>query len=232
MCWLPKDSRKVIKLWSLAKLQGITKYFPQRESPVLENVDFSIESGESYAIVGASGSGKTTLLSILGLLDNPTQGDYFIEGQNVNELTSKEKAVLRNALFGFVFQSHLLIPHYNSIENCALPLLYRGVSQALAHNMAKEWLKALNLENLDKRLPHQLSGGQQQRLAIARAMIGKPKILLADEPTSALDAKTKNEVLDLLFKLQQQLNFALVMVTHDETVANRCQHIVQLSACQ
>ena len=217
------------KLWSLANLVGVSKRFPQKINPIFENVNFSIEKGVSYAVTGPSGSGKTTLLGILGLLDVPTKGQYHIEGQDVATMSLKQKAVLRNVMFGFVFQSHHLIAHYNSLQNCALPLYYRGTTQAIAQQKAKDWLSALNLGDLHHRLPHQLSGGQQQRLAIARAMIGKPKILLADEPTSALDSNTKNEVLDLLFELQKRHGFSLVMVTHDDSVAKRCDTVFELS---
>ncbi len=217
------------KLWSLANLVGVSKRFPQKINPIFENVNFSIEKGVSYAVTGPSGSGKTTLLGILGLLDVPTKGQYHIEGQDVATMSLKQKAVLRNVMFGFVFQSHHLIAHYNSLQNCALPLYYRGTIQAIAQQKAKDWLAALNLGDLHHRLPHQLSGGQQQRLAIARAMIGKPKILLADEPTSALDSNTKNEVLDLLFELQKRHGFSLVMVTHDDSVAKRCDTVFELS---
>ncbi len=213
----------------IAKLVGVSKFFPQREKAVLHQLNFDIKSNDSLAIIGPSGSGKTTLLSILGLLDSPSSGQYLIEGKDVSHYTHFQKASLRNQLFGFVFQSHLLIPHYTCLENCALPLHYRGVSKNEAATQALKWMRALGLEELTNRYPHQISGGQQQRLAIARAMIGQPKILLADEPTSALDAKTKAEVLDLLFSLQQQCHFALVMVTHDDTVANRCQNVFQLN---
>ncbi len=212
----------------IAKLVGVTKYFPQREKPVLHQLNFDIKINDSLAIIGPSGSGKTTLLSILGLLDSPSAGQYLIEGKNVIHYSHVEKAALRNKLFGFVFQSHLLIPHYSCLENCALPLHYRGISKNESTTSALKWMHALGLADLKNRYPHQISGGQQQRLAIARAMIGQPKILLADEPTSALDAKTKAEVLELLFSLQQQCQFALVMVTHDDSVANRCKNIYQL----
>ncbi len=225
---LAKDLKWVTKLWSLVNLIGITKTFEQKQKSVFENLHLTLDKSRSYAIVGPSGTGKTTLLSILGLLDVPTKGDYYLDGQNVLQLSNKQKAVLRNAFFGFIFQSHLLIPHYTSIQNCALPLIYRGIPLRVAQQRAMGLLNELNLKELHHRLPHQLSGGQQQRLSIARAMIGMPKILLADEPTSALDNETKNEVLDLLFSLQNHHGFSLVMVTHDESVAKRCDVIFEL----
>lgn len=215
----------------IAKCVGVSKFFPQRERAVLHQLNLSIKENDSLSIIGSSGSGKTTLLSILGLLDTPTEGQYFINDKDVVHCSHKEKAKIRNTYFGFVFQSHMLIPHYTCLENCALPLYYRGVSPLKASKPALKWMQALGLADLAKRYPNQISGGQQQRLAIARAMIGQPKILLADEPTSALDTKTKNDVLDLLFSLQQEHQFALVMVTHDESVANRCKEIFQLNEC-
>lgn len=212
----------------LARLVGISKTFPNNKNAVFHEFNFQVEHAESVVIMGPSGSGKTTLLSILGLLDAPSSGQYFIEDKNVVHLSPKQKAHLRNALFGFVFQAHLLIPHYTCLENCALPLYYRGVSQEKAKIPAKKWLEMLGLGDLMFRYPHQISGGQQQRVALARAIVGKPKILLADEPTSALDKETKIEVLDLLFTLQQELKFSLVMVTHDDSIANRCSRMIHL----
>lgn len=179
--------------------------------------------------MGASGSGKTTLLSIIGLLDNPNQGQYFLHGTEVLHLSSQRKAKLRNKIFGFVFQSHLLIPHYTCLDNCALPLYYSGFPPRKALEEAMLVLNALGLAEFSKRLPHQLSGGQQQRVSIARAIVTKPEILLADEPTSALDKATKVEVLDLLFALAEKRRFSLVIVTHDETVAARCSRIIYLN---
>lgn len=217
---------------SIARLVDVTKYFPQNKSAVLNQLNLELSHHESLVIMGPSGAGKTTLLSILGLLDSPTQGHYWLEGKEVVSLSPPQKAQLRNRLFGFVFQAHLLIPHYTCLDNCALPLYYRGVKPDKAKEPAKKWLKALGLGDLLFRFPHQLSGGQQQRVAIARAIVGNPAILLADEPTSALDNETKNEVLDLLFSLQKTHQFALVLVTHDNAIAARCQRVIQLEPCR
>ncbi len=216
-------------MFCIAKLINISKIFPQSDVAVLEKFNLDIGYNESIAIMGASGSGKTTLLSILGLLDSPNQGQYFLHDKEILQLSHQHKAKIRNTMFGFVFQSHLLIPHYTCLENCALPLYYRGLVPREAHEEAESVLNALGLQELSKRLPHQLSGGQQQRVSIARAMVTKPEILLADEPTSALDTATKEEVLDLLFTLAEERKFSLVMVTHDQTVANRCSRIIQLN---
>ena len=178
--------------------------------------------------MGPSGTGKTTLLSILGLLDSPCQGQYFLREKEILSLSHQDKAKLRNTVFGFVFQAHLLIPHYTCLDNCALPLYYRGLSPQSAYEQAQKVLTALGLKGLEKRFAHELSGGQQQRISIARAIVGSPEILLADEPTSALDKSTKEEVLDLLFFLAKERKFSLVLVTHDETVAMRCSRIVHL----
>lgn len=212
----------------LARLVDITKYYPQNKKAVLAHFNLNIEQGDSLVIMGPSGSGKTTLLSILGLLDSPSNGQYFVEDLDVINLLPKQKASLRNRLFGFVFQAHLLIPHYTCLENCALPLYYQGFNPEKAKIPAKKWLEALGLGDLIYRYPHQISGGQQQRVAIARSIITQPKILLADEPTSALDKETKDEVLDLLFNLQQELKYSLIIVTHDDSIAVRCKRVIHL----
>lgn len=214
---------------SIVKLRSITKNYPQREKAVLNALDLNIDDNESLAIMGPSGSGKTTLLGILGLLDNPTSGKYFLEDKEILSLRLSQKAAIRNIFFGFVFQSNLLIPHYTVLENCALPLYYRGVYAQRARMHATICLQSLGLMHLNARFPNQLSGGQQQRVAIARAIVGNPKILLADEPTSALDHKTKIEVLNLLFSLKKQYQFSLVIVTHDTVVAQYCDRTLILN---
>lgn len=210
---------------SLVRLENISKYFPLRDRAVLHDLNLSVDQCESLAIMGASGSGKSTLLRILGLLDEPTTGQYFLQDEDVAILSSNEKALARNRLFGFIFQSNILIPHLSLLENCALPLYYRKQHQEEARIVAADWLDKLGLKGLERRYPHQVSGGQQQRAAIARAIVGYPRILLADEPTSALDHHTKKDVLNLLLSLQKQHQLSLVIVTHDEVVAQSCDRI-------
>jgi len=214
---------------NLIKLENITKFHPKREKAVLENLSLSINYGESVAILGKSGSGKTTLLNIIGLLDSPQSGHYFLESKDVSQITKKEKALMRNLTFGFIFQFNHLISHLSVLENCLMPLHYRG-DYAITQCAAEDWLQALDLTALAHRYPHELSGGQQQRVAIARALIGQPKIILADEPTSALDITSKKTVLDLLFALQEKHKFTFLLVTHDNMAANYCQRKFELES--
>ncbi|MCS5712114.1 ATP-binding cassette domain-containing protein [Candidatus Berkiella aquae] len=212
----------------MVRLEGITKQYPKAPLPVYHHFNLHLPENQSMALMGSSGSGKTTLLYILGLLDSPCHGHYYFEGKELFALTSAEKARFRNAHLGFVFQAHLLIPHLSVLQNLMLPLLYRGISPLEAKQRARMQLKLLELAFLEDRLPSQLSGGQQQRVAILRALIGEPKLLLADEPTSALDDATKQEILTILFSLQQKLKFSMVIATHDATIAKRCDKLLMV----
>lgn len=191
---------------------------------VLRGVTLRVEEGDFLAIMGPSGGGKSTLLNILGLLDKPTSGKFFLEGLEVNALSNSELSKLRNQKIGFIFQAFHLIPWASALENVLLPLLYRGDIQEKDLERAKYLLKRLGLENYINFKPAELSGGQQQRVAIARALINRPKLLLADEPTGNLDSQSSKEVMDILEELNKE-GLTIIMVTHDPEIAKRAKKI-------
>ncbi len=215
---------------SLIEFSDITKKYQvgQEVLLALNHVNLKIDHGEFVAIMGESGSGKSTAMNILGLLDSPTSGEYFLGGHNTKELTSTQQAKIRNEQIGFVFQSFFLLPRLNSIENISLPLSYAGIHRTKAHDIAKTLLVKLNIENLGYKKPNEMSGGQQQRVAIARALITNPKVILADEPTGALDSKTGGEILDLFSDLYNKEKRTVILVTHDPIVSSRCHRILML----
>jgi putative ABC transport system ATP-binding protein len=198
------------------------------EVHALRKVDFTIESGEFTAIMGASGSGKSTLMNMLGCLDQPTAGEYLLDGVNVSTLTPDQRADIRNQKIGFVFQGFNLLSRTTALENVELPLIYdRHQRIKNAHTAAKEALERVGLAERMNHVPSQLSGGQQQRVAIARALVNKPSILLADEPTGNLDSKTSMDI----FSLFQQLNnegLTIVMVTHERDFASYAKRILEM----
>ncbi len=198
------------------------------EVHALRKVDFTIESGEFTAIMGASGSGKSTLMNMLGCLDQPTAGEYLLDGVNVSTLTPDQRADIRNQKIGFVFQGFNLLSRTTALENVELPLVYdRHQRIKNAHTAAKEALERVGLAERMNHVPSQLSGGQQQRVAIARALVNKPSILLADEPTGNLDSKTSMDI----FSLFQQLNnegLTIVMVTHERDFASYAKRILEM----
>jgi putative ABC transport system ATP-binding protein len=181
----------------------------------LAGVDLRIEPGEFVAITGASGSGKSTAVSILGCLDLPTRGEYRIEGYPVQSLPPDVLAALRNAKFGFIFQSYNLLARTSALENVALPLIYAGVASEEREARALEALASVGLAGREDATPNQLSGGQQQRVAIARALVNEPEVILADEPTGNLDSKTSREIMELIGSLNATRGITVVMVTHD-----------------
>ncbi|PHM46380.1 lipoprotein releasing system ABC transporter ATP-binding protein [Xenorhabdus mauleonii] len=207
-------------------LQQLTRVYQQNsegETPVLKNITAQIFAGQSCAIVGASGSGKSTLLNILGLLDKPTSGKYFLCGVDTSTADDELRARMRNKEIGFVFQSFHLLPGMTATENVALPLLYRGISASQAHKIAREKLHLVGLSHRTDHYPADLSGGQRQRVALARALVGEPSLLLADEPTGNLDQQTAEEILLLLSSLHTENAMTLVIITHDVMVANHMQ---------
>lgn len=194
---------------------------------VLKGIDLHIEKGEFVAIMGASGSGKSTLLNILGILDDYDEGDYFLNGQLIKNLSETHAANYRNRMIGFIFQSFNLIPFKNAIENVALPLFYQGMSRSKRNALALEYLDKFGLKDWAHHYPNQLSGGQKQRVAIARALITRPQIILADEPTGALDSKTSVEVMQILKDLHKE-GMTIIVVTHESGVAYQTEKIVHI----
>jgi len=187
---------------------------------ILDNVNFSIETGESVAIVGASGSGKSTLLGLLAGLDSPTSGEICVKGNNIEKLNEDQRAQVRADHVGFVFQNFYLVPGLSVLENVMLPL--EITSNMDAEEKAKEYIEKVGLTDRIEHLPAQLSGGEQQRVALARAFVAEPDILFADEPTGNLDQHTGNSIIDMLFTLNQDSETTLILVTHDNSLANRC----------
>lgn len=198
------------------------------ELHILSSVDLIIKPGESIAIVGESGSGKTTLLSLLAGLDSPSSGWVFIQGRDITAMNEDGRAVLRNELIGFVFQSFQLLPGLTALENVMLPLELSGDEAAEA--AARALLERVGLARRLSHTPKQLSGGEQQRVALARAFVTQPAILFADEPTGNLDSKTGAHIIDLLFELNQERHTTLVLVTHDASLAARCGRMLRLDA--
>ena len=213
----------------MVKLENITKNYMQGklEVPVLSDIHLHVKPGEYVAIMGPSGSGKTTLMNIIGLLDLPTGGDYFLNGENMKGRKENDLAEIRNRTIGFVFQQFNLLPKETALSNVALPLVYGGVPKKEREARAKKALERVGLGDRITFRPNQLSGGQQQRVAIARAMVGDPKILLADEPTGALDTKAGKQIMGLFQELHKE-GATIIMITHEEEVAECAEKIVML----
>ena len=213
----------------MIKVENLCKSFRTEdvETIALNNVSFTVEDGEFVAIMGPSGCGKSTLLNILGLLDNPTSGRYFLGNHEVANLKEKERTDVRKGEIGFVFQSFNLIDELNVEENIELPLTYLNIPKAERKERVLEILRKVKLSHRAKHYPHQLSGGQQQRVAIARAVVGKPSIILADEPTGNLDSKNGMEVMQLLSELNEE-GTTIVMVTHSKHDATYASRIINL----
>ena len=205
----------------LLALKGLTRLYGEGEAQVhaLDGVDLTIDHGEFVAVTGASGSGKSTCVSIIGCLELPTAGEYRIEGIPVQSLQPDVLAALRNAKFGFVFQSYNLLPRTSARENVALPLVYAGLSPRAREERARAALEQVGLADREDARPNQLSGGQQQRVAIARALVNQPEVILADEPTGNLDSHTGREIMELISALNHERGITVVMVTHDPKCA-------------
>ena len=209
---------------------GMTYNEGPSEVEVLSDINLLIEDGERIAIIGTSGSGKSTLLHLLGGLEMPTSGSVWIDGQEMSAVSDKKRGEIRNQYLGFVYQFHHLLPEFTAIENVALPLLIRGTDRDEAHQKAENLLINMGLSKRLLHRPIELSGGERQRAAIARALVTQPECVLADEPTGNLDHKTANTVFEMMLELNQQSNTALVIVTHDNTLANKMDKVYHLEA--
>lgn len=194
---------------------------------VLKGIDLKIAAGEFVSVMGSSGSGKSTLLNIIGILDNHDTGIYQLDGLDIRNLTETRAAELRNKYIGFVFQSFNLITFKNAMENVALPLYYQGVPRRKRNRIAMEYLERMGLKEWAEHMPNELSGGQKQRIAIARALIAKPRVILADEPTGALDSATSYEVMELLKEINKE-GITIIIVTHENDIAHMTQRIIRL----
>lgn len=210
-------------------LESITKTYRLGEVkvPVLKGIDLFIDEGEYVSIMGVSGSGKSTLMNIIGCLDRPTSGQYYLENKNLSTFEDDELAYIRNQRIGFVFQQFNLLPRATALENVMLPMVYAGVPKVKRQQRAIEALKRVGLENRMSNRPNQLSGGQQQRVAIARALVNRPALVLADEPTGALDTETSEEVMNLLTDLNEQ-GITIVIVTHEPSIAEKTNQIIRV----
>ncbi|WCF05826.1 ABC transporter ATP-binding protein [Paenibacillus thiaminolyticus] len=193
----------------------------------LNEVNLTVYAGEMMAIIGPSGSGKSTLMNMMGCLDTPTSGNYWLDGEEVSKLSGNQLADIRNRKIGFIFQSFYLLPALTAMENVELPLIYRGMPAKKRHELAVQALTQVGLESKLNFLPRQLSGGQQQRVAIARALVGEPPVILADEPTGALDTKTGVEVLAIMKDLNRK-GHTIVLITHDPDVAEEAGSVVRI----
>lgn len=193
----------------------------------LNCVSLSIEQGEFVAIMGASGSGKSTFMNMLGTLDKPNSGSYFLDGINMLTLDADELAQVRNLKMGFVFQGFNLIARTSALENVELPMIYKGIPEEEREIRAKQALKIVGLENREDHMPNQMSGGQQQRVAIARAIVNDPPLILADEPTGNLDTKTSIEVMEFFVNLNKNMGKTIILVTHEPDIAQYCKRVVR-----
>ncbi|HPP86517.1 MAG TPA: ABC transporter ATP-binding protein [bacterium] len=211
----------------IVKLENICKkyYLDEIEIEVLKNINLSINQGEFVAIMGPSGSGKTTLMSILGCLDSPTSGNYYLENQNVSHLTDNELAKIRNKKIGFVFQTFNLLSKSNALENVKLPLIYGRVKNK--NELAEQALNIVGLSDRKKHKPAELSGGQRQRVAIARAIVTTPSIIMADEPTGNLDSKTGLEIMNIFCELHKK-GVTIILVTHEQDIAKYAKRKIYL----
>lgn len=215
---------KLVELRNVYKIYGEGR---ENEVRALDGVSLSIDRGEFVAVVGQSGSGKSTMMNVLGCLDVPTRGEYFLDGVDVRELTDKELSHIRNKQIGFIFQQYNLIQSLTVLENVELPLIYQGIGADERYDLALEALGRVGLSGRIKHKPTQMSGGQQQRVAIARAIATKPPIIMADEPTGALDSHTGHEVLQFLQQLNKE-GSTVILITHDNGIAATARRIVRI----
>ena len=219
-------AKKLIMMRNIIKRYYIGQ---PNELQILNGIDLDIHEGEFVAIVGASGSGKSTLMNMIGALDKPTEGTYFLNDTDVSRLNDKQLSAIRNKEIGFVFQTFNLIPRANALKNVELPMLYAGMKKKDRLDRAMELLKLVDMQDRYTHKPNELSGGQKQRVAIARAMANNPSIILADEPTGALDSKTGHMVMDIFHRLHDEEGKTIVLITHSPELAAETERIVTIS---
>lgn len=213
-------------------MQGIVKRYyvgQPNELEILHGIDLKVFQGEFVSIVGESGSGKSTLMNMIGALDRPTEGQYFLCGQDISKLNDEALSDIRNREIGFVFQNFCLIPRMSAVRNVEIPLMYANMPPKKRRERAMELLSLVGMEDRADHKPNELSGGQNQRVAIARAMANDPDILLADEPTGALDSKTGHLVMDIFHRLHEQQNKTIVLITHSQELAHETERLVTIS---
>lgn len=214
---------------SLIKIDNLSKhYFLSRNTvKAIDNISLKINKKEYVALMGTSGSGKSTLMNIIGCLDTPSKGSYYLNNKNVGELSDNKLAEIRNLEVGFVFQTFNLLPRMNALDNVALPLIYAGYAKDDRIKLAKQALKEVGLSDRVYHKPNELSGGQRQRVAIARALVNRPSIILADEPTGNLDSKNSNEIMKIFKRIHQKGN-TIILVTHETEIAKNANRIIKL----
>ena len=211
-------------------LKNITKSFQGLEEPILKNLNFKINASEKIAILGSSGSGKSTLLHIIAGLDQPSDGNVYLNDNDISQLSENNKIRLRNTHIGFIYQSHHLLKDFSAIENVMMPFIVRRSHNMKSYNQAKKILKKLGLANRLNHFPYQMSGGERQRVAIARAIVTSPDIILADEPTGNLDHKNASTVFESFLELAEDYKTAIILVTHDQSIARKMQKNYHLSS--
>jgi len=214
----------------MIQLKNVSKTYVMGDEKIhaLDDISLTIEKGEFISIIGPSGSGKTTLMNVLGLLDVPDKGEYFLNGIDIKNAQDSDLAKLRNKNIGFIFQSFNLLSKLNALENVQVPLMYQGTTGKKSNELAYAYLEKVGLKGREKHLPSQLSGGQQQRVAIARALICNPEIILADEPTGALDSKTGIEIIEMLQELNKT-GQTIILITHDNKIADTAKRKITIA---